>query len=78
MLRLILVIILLFSNSIFLSGQDIWPPDAPVLDSVSVDISNVNGDVFVGWEPSDSSDVEGYYIYTDSTVGGSIIWVLKF
>ncbi len=77
MLRLRVLFILLFIGVFAGNAQDIWAPDPPVLDSVSVDVSNVNGDVIIGWEPSDSADVEGYYIYTDSTVGGSVIWVIK-
>jgi gliding motility-associated-like protein len=40
--------------------KDIEYPDKPVLDSVSV---NENGNVELGWQPSDSSDVAGYIIY---------------
>ena len=43
-------------------GQDITPPDTPILDSVSV-IDPVNGDVIVSWFPCDSVDVESYVIY---------------
>jgi gliding motility-associated-like protein len=57
--------------------QDIWAPDPPVLDSVSVDVSTINGNVFIGWKPSDSLDVKGYYIYTDSNAAGTTIWTLK-
>ncbi len=69
--------IVLFFIVISVSAQDIWAPDPPVLDSVSVDISNISGNVYIGWEPSDSSDVAGYYIYADSSVGDNVIWVLK-
>ncbi len=58
----IILSIFLWSFPVF-SQQDIWKPDAPFLDSVSVDYSNLNGDVIIGWEPSDSLDVMGYYIY---------------
>lgn len=60
-----------------IAQQDVWAPDPPFLDSVSVDISTVNGDVYIGWEPSDSLDVKGYYIYTDSNAAGTTIWTLK-
>lgn len=36
------------------------PPDAPVIDSVSMD---VNGFAVIGWEQSHSGDTEGYIIY---------------
>jgi gliding motility-associated-like protein len=43
-------------------GQDIWPPDTPRLDSVSI-YDNVSGYTIVTWFPSDSADVVGYIIY---------------
>ena len=52
----------MWTSSVF-SQQDIWKPDTPFLDSVSVDYSNLNGNVIIGWEPSDSLDVMGYFIY---------------
>lgn len=39
---------------------DLTPPDAPIIDSVSVD--NVNGQVKIAWTPSPSPDVTGYII----------------
>jgi hypothetical protein len=47
-------------------GQDITPPDTPVLDSVSV-ADPVTGSVYVSWFPSDSADVVGYVIYRESS-----------
>lgn len=53
--------ILLFSfNSAF--SQDIWPPDVPKLDSVSVFDVNT-GAAVISWFPCDSLDVAGYRIY---------------
>jgi len=64
MLKRGLTILFLFFNALYVfPQQDIWKPDTPFLDSVSVDYSNLNGNVILGWEPSDSLDVMGYYIY---------------
>ncbi len=56
-----LVIIVCFLYvSVF--SQDIWPPDVPKIDSVSVyDITT--GAVIISWFPCDSPDVAGYRIY---------------
>jgi len=65
------IIILLFLAIVSTSrvmSQDITPPDTPVLDSVSVIQST--GDVYVGWEFSDSLDVAGYIIYRQN----GLIW----
>lgn len=43
-------------------AQDVWPPDTPRLDSVSV-YDNVNGYSIISWYPCDSADVVGYIIY---------------
>ncbi len=71
--------IITISSFIFLTfqlfSQDIWKPDSPVLDSVSVDYTNLNGDVILGWKPSDSLDVMGYYIYRNSGNMISPNWV---
>lgn len=48
--------------------QNKYPPNLPLLDSVSV---NTNGTVSLGWEPSSSQDVMMYYIYKETTGG---IW----
>ena len=48
--------------------KDMIAPKVPVLDSVSV----VNGQIALGWEPSKSTDVGSYIIYTKN---GSGIWV---
>lgn len=48
--------------------QNKYPPNLPLLDSVSV---NGNGTVTLGWEPSSSQDVTMYYIYKEMTGG---IW----
>lgn len=48
-----------------LIAQDTTPPDAPVIDSVSVqwiNPTNPNGDVLITWQASDSADVRTYYI----------------
>lgn len=58
-LHSILLLFLAFSAA----GQtDIWPPDTPELDTVSV-YDNVTGYSIVTWFPSDSADVEGYIMY---------------
>jgi len=47
------------------SAQDISAPDAPSIDSVSVfsnNPTNSNGDIYIHWTSSDSSDVRSYYI----------------
>ncbi len=49
--------------------KDIAYPDKPLLDSVSVD---ANGNVELGWTPSDSSDVAGYIIYRFE---GNSVWI---
>ena len=77
MLKRKIIFLSIFLKIFFSVAQDIWSPDSPVLDSVSVDISNINGDVYIGWQASDSADVAGYYIYTDSSIGSNIIWLLK-
>ena len=78
MLRFLLLnIIFVILSFVAVSQQDVWAPDPPVLDSISVDVDNTYGNVYVGWEPSDSLDVKGYYIYTDSNVAGNVIWTLK-
>ena len=60
--------ILIFLISVFrINAQDIWPPDTPELDSVSV-YDNVNGYSIVSWFPCDSTDVVGYYIYRNLNV----------
>ncbi len=71
----IILSIFLWGFPVF-SQQDIWKPDTPFLDSVSVDYSNLNGDVIIGWEPSDSLDVMGYYIYIDSGTVASHNWIV--
>ncbi len=52
---------MLFCSQLIFS-QDIWPPDVPKLDTVSVYDFNT-GAVIISWYPSDSSDVAGYRIY---------------
>jgi|YNPMSStandDraft_1061717.scaffolds.fasta_scaffold00131_6 gliding motility-associated-like protein len=56
----ILIILFLFQQDVF--SQDIWPPDVPKLDSVSVFDVNT-GSVIISWYPCDSADVAGYIIY---------------
>ena len=60
------ILLLFFTLTSTRAQQDIWKPDTPVLDSVSVDYTNLNGNVIIGWEPSDSLDVKGYYIYKNT------------
>ncbi len=54
-------------------GQDITPPDAPIIDSVTVLWANPtmpNGDILITWQKSDSADVKGYYIkYLNEVLG---------
>lgn len=52
----------LFLLTCVLQAQDIWPPDVPKLDSVSVYDANT-GAVIISWQPCDSPDVAGYRIY---------------
>ena len=69
----ILHIVLLFVLSLVGKAQDITPPDAPVIDSVTVlwdAPSNPNGDVLITWQKSDSADVRSYYIkYLNEVLG---------
>jgi len=53
-------ILILFFLEAF--SQDIWPPDVPLIDSVSVYDVNT-GSVIISWRPCDSADVAGYKIY---------------
>ncbi|MDD3876787.1 MAG: gliding motility-associated C-terminal domain-containing protein [Bacteroidales bacterium] len=48
--------------------QDLIAPDEPLLDSVSVNITD--GTVSIGWTPSISPDADGYVVYQN--IGG--IW----
>jgi hypothetical protein len=48
--------------------QDITQPAAPRLDSVSI---NANGKVVLGWTPTITDDVQGYYIFRQYDSG---IW----
>lgn len=48
--------------------QNITPPAAGVIDTVSVD---ANGNAVIGWQPGPDSDVAGYIIYQN--IGGN--WV---
>lgn len=46
--------------------QDIWAPDPPVIDSVSVDINT--GNILLGWQESRAGDTDGYIVtYHDLT-----------
>lgn len=49
--------------------QNLWPPKAPDLDSISV---NINGQATLGWEPSTSMDVTSYIIYKENAAGNPI------
>ncbi len=52
-----------------LLSQDNTPPDKPVIDYVTVDTAS--NDVLIFWEPSDSADVEWYYLYYEvNTING--------
>ncbi|MCX7861897.1 MAG: gliding motility-associated C-terminal domain-containing protein [Bacteroidales bacterium] len=55
-----LIIWIVVSKSLL--AQDIWPPDVPKLDSVSVYDVNT-GATIISWYPCDSADVAGYRIY---------------
>jgi gliding motility-associated-like protein len=57
---ILFVFFLLFINAVI--GQDITPPDTPVLDTVSV-ADPLTGSVYISWFPSDSADVVSYVIY---------------
>lgn len=70
--KLIILSFLLLTFRLF--AQDIWKPDVPFLDSISVDFTNLNGNVVLGWEPSDSLDVMGYYIYKNTNTMASPNW----
>ena len=74
MLKRVLIILSFVFLTFRLFSQDIWKPDVPFLDSVSVDFSNLNGNVILGWEPSDSLDVMGYYIYKNTNTMASPNW----
>ncbi len=50
---------------------DLNPPEAPVIDSVSID--NDNGTVLIGWTPSSSPDVTGYIITRGQFPNSTII-----
>jgi len=57
---------ILLLSSFLSKAQDSFPPDAPIIDSVSVQSespSNPNGDVYIHWQASDSTDVRSYYIF---------------
>ena len=57
---------ILLLSSFLSKAQDSFPPDAPIIDSVSVQSespSNLNGDVYIHWQASDSTDVRSYYIF---------------
>jgi len=49
-----------FSKTVY--SQDIYPPDTPVLDSVSLE-NLTTGSVYVSWFPCDSPDVASYVIF---------------
>ncbi len=47
-------------------------PDIPVLDSVS---TNTDGNIIIGWNPSQAEDTWGYIIYRVTTINDSIDFV---
>ncbi len=51
--------------------QDMLPPDAPVMNWVSVDTAN--GNAVVNWNPSDASDASAYIILYHNGAGWIII-----
>lgn len=59
MKKILYILLIIISTNI--KSQDLIPPDIPVLDSVSVDLS-INKAI-LGWEFSTASDVKGYVIY---------------
>ncbi len=69
----IYIIIVLFFVGFKSNAQDLTPPDAPIIDSVTVQWSqpvNSNGDILITWKKSDSTDVRSYYIkYLNEALG---------
>ncbi len=60
MKKIYYILLFLFVSGIAKS-QDVIPPDIPVFDSVSINLS-INKAI-MGWEFSNASDVKGYVIY---------------
>ncbi len=71
-LKIIGLVVLLSVDNAF--SQDNTKPDMPVLDSVSVDYGVSSTHVVLGWNPSDSLDTKGYYIYRNEGTGGTTNW----
>lgn len=68
------IVLIIFSIlSLVSMAQNIDRPDAPILDSVTVQWDNPvhpDGDILITWEFSDSTDVRSYYIkYLDEGLG---------
>jgi hypothetical protein len=67
------IIAVLFFINFEVEAQDLTPPDAPTIDSVTVkweNPNNINGDVLITWQKSDSTDVRSYYIkYLNEALG---------
>jgi len=49
-------------------------PDAPEVDTVSVEPVNVKGDVYVSWQPMDPVDIKGYIIYRNTGTAYNPVW----
>ncbi len=60
-MKIFFYILIFILTSIYAKSSDLTPPDIPVLDSVSVDLS-INKAI-MGWEFSAANDVKGYVIY---------------
>ena len=67
----IIVVLLLIGTGV--KAQDLIPPDAPTIDSVTVQWENPvnsNGDIRITWKLSPSPDVRSYYIkYLNEALG---------
>lgn len=66
-IRSLFILLCLFSFS-QMKAQDYWPPDTPLLDTVSVYNDSL---AIVSWFPCDSTDVVGYIVYRNVNT----VWV---
>ena len=71
-LRYILFFILFWAINI-VQAQTVLP-DAPDVDTVSVEPINVKGDVYVSWMPMDTTDIKGYIIYRNTGTAYNPVW----
>ena len=64
---------ILFCSISFVQAQ-INLPDAPDVDTVSVEPISVKGDVYISWYPMDPAEIKGYIIYRNTGTAYTPVW----